>query len=157
MVVICPFLCCHFQLSGKWSNRNERKVKLMTEKADLNRITREENEKERKRMFTNPPRKEKDKKREKDKECLPILQSRKRIKRERKKEKEESLPILQSRKPRLASLRANLLFNGIGAVAGGETSSAQYCFYQIGFIVPIADVLCIGSAILAMFLLNLSL
>ena len=81
----------------------------MTEKADLNRITREENEKERKRMFTNPPRKEKDKK--------------------RKKEKEESLPILQSRKPRLASLRANLLFNGIGAVAGGETSSAQYCFY----------------------------
>ena len=102
----------------------------MTEKADLNRITREENEKERKRMFTNPPRKEKDKKREKDKECLPILQSRKRIKRERKKEKEESLPILQSRKPRLASLRANLLFNGIGAGAGGETSSPLIAFIR---------------------------
>ena len=99
-------------------------------------MNRSENERERNRMFTNPPKKEKDKKREKDK---------------------ESLPILQSRKPRLASLRANLLFNGIDAVAGGETSSAQYCFYQIGFIVPIADVLCIGSAILAMFLLNLSI
>ena len=84
----------------------------MTKKADLKRA---KNEKEGKRIFTNPLKQEKDQKRKKEKGCLPnlksrrgiekkkekeslpILQSRKRIKRERKKEKER-LPILQSRK-----------------------------------------------------------